>query len=598
VSGVDDVIVVGAGPVGATAALLLAAHGVDCTVLERRNHPRTHPAAHVLSTRSMEIWREIGLERDIRRLSAPTYDLRTIVYATTLTGPELGRVALMDLPEAQLDAIESISPTRACHLPQNVLEPLLWKRLSRCERVDFRAGATYVGYDEDSHGITVTVADGGTGATYRMRGRYLIGADGAGSAVRTAMGVAINGPLLQHMVSIHFAADLDAFVRHRRGPVVWTHTTKGIGTFIMHRPPDDLVFQIPYFPPVQSLADFPADVCRRHIIDAIGHPHASVDIKSIQSWAMTAQIAATYRVGRAFLAGDAAHRFPPTGGLGLNAGIADVHNLAWKLAWVLSTRADDVLLNSYELERRPVGVHATADSVANFDGLLDVLAALGLPRRVTRRLPTISAALPRWVPRRLARKGLGGLTSLGYQPLRVAASAGWLGRKIRERAAAVIAEQGPHYRSWGRDLGVCYRDGAIVADALAAPVTDAQFYVPRVRAGGRLPHAWTDGGNQRLSTLDLIDRDKLTLLASVSAWAAWSKAAADMPVSVQVISESQAGVWSTGVAGADPDALLVRPDGHIATMLYSGADPGTTTTLRHAIEAVTLGSLAPESQTA
>ena len=112
-----DVLVVGAGPVGSTAALLLASYGIECIVVEARLEPQRHPAAHVLSTRSMEIWREIGLERDIRGLSAPMHELRCIAYCTTFAGPELGRVPLADLPDAQMDAIESISPTRSAHLP-------------------------------------------------------------------------------------------------------------------------------------------------------------------------------------------------------------------------------------------------------------------------------------------------------------------------------------------------------------------------------------------------------------------------------------------------------------------------------------------------
>lgn len=138
-----DVLIVGAGPVGATAALLLASYGIDCTVVDPRSEPQRHPATHVLSTRSMEIWREIGLERDIRGLSAPMHELRCIAYCTTLAGPELGRVPLADLPDAQMDAIESISPTRSAHLPQNVLEPLLWQHLRTSDRIKYTpAGST------------------------------------------------------------------------------------------------------------------------------------------------------------------------------------------------------------------------------------------------------------------------------------------------------------------------------------------------------------------------------------------------------------------------------------------------------------------------
>ncbi len=431
-----DVLVVGAGPVGATAALLLAGYGLKCTVVEARREPQSHPAAHVLSTRSMEIWREIGLERDIRRLSAPIHELRCIAYCTTLAGPELGRVPLADLPDAQMDAIELVSPTRSAHLSQNVLEPLLWKHLRDSARIDLRTGCQYRFHTDDAHGASVIIADTTTGSHRTVTARYVIAADGSASTVRRALGVTMEGPVLQHMISVHFSADLEHFRRHRRGPVIWTHTAKGLGAVIVHRSPQDLVFQIPYFPPFESLDDFPAAVCRSRIVDAIGDAAVDVRIKSIQSWAMHAQVATCYRVGRVFLVGDAAHRFPPTGGLGLNTGAADVHNLAWKLDWVIAGRADEALLDTYEQERRPIGIAATADSVANFEGLLEVVAALGLPRRAVRLLPRVVTAVPQWLPRRPTRALIRGLTTLAYQRLRLAKSPGRTGQRIRRRAAS------------------------------------------------------------------------------------------------------------------------------------------------------------------
>ncbi|WP_186273321.1 FAD-dependent monooxygenase [Mycobacterium kubicae] len=567
-----DVIVVGAGPVGATAALLLASYGIDCTVVEARHEPQRHPAAHVLSTRSMEIWREIGLERDIRGLSAPMHELRCIVYCTSLAGPELGRVPLADLPVAQMDAIESISPTRSAHLPQNVLEPLLWQHLKNSDRIDMRTSWRYRSHTDGPDGVAVTVADPTSGTCRMILARYLIAADGAASTVRRALGIAMEGPLLQNVISVLFSADLEAFRRHRRGPVMWTHTAKGVGATIVHRPPEDLVFQIPYFPPFESVEDFPVAICRRHIVDAIGDPAVRVDIKSIQPWAMTAQVATHYRVGRVFLAGDAAHRFPPTGGLGLNTGVADVHNLAWKLAWVIAGRADEALLDTYERERRPVGAAATADSVTNFDGMFDVVAALGLPRPAVRMLPRAVAAIPDWAPRRPVRAVIHGATTLGYQRFRLAQSPGRIGQRIRRRAAAAIAKQGPHYRSWGRDLGVSYGRGAVIADRLPPPLSDPEFYIPSVRAGGRLPHVWLEDGDRRVSTLDLVHRDALTLLVSKASQFVWSSAAEGLSLSVVPVGHAGRAVFHTGVAGADPDALLVRPDGHITALLHSGRD--------------------------
>lgn len=579
-----DVAIVGGGPVGATAALLLAAHGVESVVLERRVSPQTHPAAHVLSTRSLEIWREVGIEREIRRISAPLEELRSIVYCTTLAGQELGRVALSDLPPARLDSIESVSPTRLAHLPQSVLEPLLWTQLDECDRIDFRRGCTYVGHTVDPGGVRLAVDDGNTVGPQTISARFVIGADGASSAVRHALGLTMDGPVLQHVVSVHFSANLERYLRNRRGPVIWTHTARGLGTFIVHRPPTDLVFQIPYFPPFQRLSDFSASVCRDHIVDAIGDPGVDVQINSVQSWAMTAQVASGYRGKAVFLAGDSAHRFPPMGGLGLNTGVADVHNLAWKIAWVLRGRAGEALLDTYEQERRPIGLAATADSVANFDGMLDVLDALGLPRRAVRALPAIVAAVPTWIPRKWGRTVLRSVTALGYTPLRVAASSNALGRRKRRRAADAIAHQGPHYRSWARDLGVIYAgtDGGAAGFRIAAD--DREFYTPRIAAGGRLPHAWLNAGRTRISTLDLPAEDELTLLTGPSAAPRWSDAAARLPVRVEVMAREWAALCGAAASQAEPDGLLVRPDGHIAAVLTPHCEAAAT--LQQALDAL------------
>ncbi len=212
------VLIVGAGPAGATAALLLAEHGIDTLVVERRMAPSTHPAAHVLSTRTLEVFRELGLEHDVRRLSSRIYELRDSIYATSLTGPELGRITIYDPESTEAQLLQTLSPTRAANLSQHVLGQLLWDRLEACKRVEFHRGSVYQSHRETSDGVEVRATGPDGDGEWVATGRYLIGADGAGSHVRRTCGLQMRGPVLQHVISVHFSADLRPYLWSRRGP--------------------------------------------------------------------------------------------------------------------------------------------------------------------------------------------------------------------------------------------------------------------------------------------------------------------------------------------------------------------------------------------
>ena len=562
------VLIVGAGPAGATAALLLAKHGIDTLVVERRVAPSTHPAAHVLSTRTVEIFRELGLEHDVRRLSSRIYELRNVVYATSLTGPELGRITIHDPESTEAQLLQSVSPTRAVNLSQNVLEPLLWDQLEACKRVEFQRGRVYQNHRETSDGVEVRATGPDGDGEWVATGRYLIGADGAGSHVRRTCGLQMRGPVLQHVISVHFSADLRPYLWSRRAPVMLTCTPRGQGIIIVHSSPDDFVFQFPYFPPVQRLEDFTADDCRRRIRDAVGHRDLAVDIHSVQSWAMTAQVANRYRKGRIFLVGDAAHRFPPTGGLGLNTGVHDAHNLAWKLAWEISGRAPANLLDTYEAERRQIGIANTEHSVKNFDGVMDVFAALGLPRSGVRALQALAGSrLIAALPRPASRWMLTALTAVGMQRIGRVTSRGRVGARIRDRVHEVIARQGGHYRTWGLDLGVHYGRGFLDEGDISDDVVNIEFYTPIVRVGGRLPHAWVQYNGARVSTLDLPARDTLTVLATSQHKSSWRDAQTAVGHPLTVIGVDLAACRGPLRSLAAGQALLLRPDAHIAAVL-------------------------------
>ncbi len=562
------VLIVGAGPAGATAALLLAQHGIETLVIERRVAPSSHPAAHVLSTRTLEIFRELSLEHDVRRLSSRLYELRNIIYATSMTGLELGRITIFDPESTEAQVLQTLSPTRAANLSQHVLLSLLWDQLDACKRVEFRRGSKYQDHRETSDGIEVRAAGPDGHGEWVATGRYLIGADGAGSHVRRTCGIQMRGPVLQHVISVHFSADLRPYLWSRRAPVILTCTPRALGIIIVHSSPDDFVFQFAYFPPVQRLEDFTAEDCRRRIRDAVGAEDLAVDIHSVQSWAMTAQVADQYRKGRTFLIGDAAHRFPPTGGLGLNTGVHDAHNLAWKLAWEISGRAPADLLDTYEAERRPIGIANTEHSVKNFDGLMDVFAALGLPRSGVRAMAALAGSrLMAVLPRPAARRMLAGILAAAMPRIGRVTSRGRTGARIRSVVQKMIARQGGHFRSWGLDLGVHYDRGFLNEGGISDDVGDIEMYTPIVRVGGRLPHAWVQHNRARVSTLDLPARDTLTVLTALQHESSWRVAQSAVGHPLTVIGVDLAACGDPLRSLAAGQALLLRPDAHIAAVL-------------------------------
>jgi 2,4-dichlorophenol 6-monooxygenase len=426
----------------------------------------------------------------------------------------------------------------------------------------------YQSHRETGDGVEVRVTGPDGADEWAATGRYLIAADGAGSPIRRTCGLQMRGPVLQQVISVHFTADLRAYLWSRRAPVILTCNPRAPGILIVHSSPGDFVFQSPYFPPVQRLQDFTADDCRRRIRDAVGQRDLAVDIHSVQSWAMTAQVVDRYRVGRIFLIGDAAHRFPPTGGLGLNTGVHDAHNLAWKLAWDISKRAPADLLDTYEAERRPVGITNTEHSVKNFDGLMDVYAALGLPRFGVRALQALAGSQPMAaMPRPASRLTVTTLMTVAMRRIGRVTSRGRIGARLRDRVQEVIAHQGGHFRTWGLDLGVHYGRGFLDEGDISDDVVNVEFYTPVVRVGGRLPHAWVQYNGARVSTLDLPARETLTVLAASQHKSSWRDAQTAVGRPLTVIGVDLAACSGALRPLAAGQALLLRPDAHIAAVL-------------------------------
>jgi len=524
------ILIVGAGPTGMMAALLLRRMGMDAIVVERRPGPQRAPAAHVVNARTFEICRQAGVDMAaIAAASKPPVDAGATLWVTRLGGEVLGRLPF----ERQEDDVLALTPTPLRNLAQHRFEAIVLDALLESGAGAPRYGHRWLSAADDGDGVTSLVQrpDGGT---TEVRSRYLVAADGAGSPVRKSLGIQPVGPeRLQSFVMIHFAADLRRLVRDDPGVLYWICDPDCGGTFVAHDIDREWVFMHAFDLEQEGPETYTAERCEGLVRRAIAAEGVELKVQTISTWVMSCQIAERYRAGRIFLAGDAAHRFPPTGGLGLNTGVQDAHNLAWKLAMVLRGAAAPALLDSYESERRPVAEYNAEQSLQNAMRMMEVQQALGFdPDRET------------------ARRNFAAVLA---DPER------------RRALSAAIDNQAEHFDMLGLQLGFSYEDGALVPDGSARPEVEnpVRQFVPTSRPGARLPHGWVGAR----SSLDWIALDRLTLLVG-SEGDAWLEAARALPEIAAVRADAD---WWTRTAAMPPaGALLVRPDQHIAFRSMDG----------------------------
>ena len=321
-----DVLIVGGGPVGLTASILLSRHGVRSLLVER--HPGTAivPKSRGINARTMEMYRQCGLEAAIRDAGLATERTGLIVWAETLAGKEIER----RVPGRATPANMAVTPTRNCLCAQDDLEPVLrrFAEDSKLSELCFSTELTALTYDD--RGVSAVLLDRASGTERAIRARYLIAADGAQSRVRRQLGARMAGEeRIYDSVNILFHADLAQWVEHRPAALYFIEQPELRGTFLTINGTDRWGFLI------HSLEqygfkpeDFTPEVCTRLVRQAAGVPDLQVSILGVSPWVASAIVADRYRDGPVFLAGDAAHEMPPTGGFGLNTGVQDVHNLA------------------------------------------------------------------------------------------------------------------------------------------------------------------------------------------------------------------------------------------------------------------------------
>ena len=358
-----DVIVIGAGPSGLTTATALARSGVRVLVVEKHRGLSIFPKATGIRPRSMEILRGWGLEAEVRRRSQPNQ--LGMAISPTLAGPR--QVVDLGLPADEVVSAET--PARLAICGQDQLEQVLHDHL-RAWGGTIRFGTEMVGFSQTDTAVCVRLRPRDGQTSYQITAQYLVGADGGRSQVRAGVGIDFEllGSEGNHL-AVLFDADLSA-VLPDPPYVLNAVVAPGVeGLFATTGQPSRWIYDMEWHPEAsEQLEDWTSERITARLRAASGLPDLNPKLIGVFPWDFGAGVASGYRRGRVFLVGDAAHRTTPRGATGMNTGIADGHNLGWKLAYVIKGQAKDALLDSYEAEREPVG---RANATASLQTMID-----------------------------------------------------------------------------------------------------------------------------------------------------------------------------------------------------------------------------------
>jgi putative polyketide hydroxylase len=504
------VLIVGGSLVGMTTGLLLAQHGVRPLVVEHHRGTAIHPRAASVTQRTMEIFRGAGLEEAVRTKSAAQFvqDAGVVAVETLAGGATAHYIANFN------DGIRDVSPTVRVFLSQNVLEPTL-KECAEQHGASIRFATECESFEQDSDGVTARIRHRDTGETHTVRAQYLIAADGAHSRIRSALGVRMCGHgTFSKSVTIYFRANLRSFLEGKLWAVVYANHPQLRGFFRFEKPFDSAFLVVNTLgeaahPNVDVSSGLTPDGALELVRTAIGSKELPIAVENVMHWQATADTAERFRSGRIFIAGDAAHVMPPTGGWGGNTGIQDAHNLAWKLALVLKGLAGPELLGTYEDERRPI----------------DEL--------------TVEQAYTRYV--------------------------------LRTDPSIPKVDMQPIIGDLNVELGYVYHSRAIIPES-ACDSLHLDPRETRALPGTRAPHYWLQRNGQQVSTLDLFGRN-FTLLAGTcgKAWQEHARQVAkqlEIPLDAHVVGQGDVrdptGQFETAYAIEPSGCVLIRPDGFVA----------------------------------
>lgn len=559
------VFVVGAGPAGLTTAALLAKYGVEVLAITRYPGTAHSPRAHITNQRTVEVFRDLGIEDRVRALATSHELMSNNVWATSFAGTEFARLQTWGTGVQRKSDYEAASPSQMCNAPQHLLEPVILtaareygaKMLFNTELVSIR---------QTDEAVYSRVIDRLTGEEFEIVSDYAVGADGAQSLVVKELGFELDGEMgLGCAVNCWLEADLTKYTAHRPGVLYWmcqpgSDYWVGSGTWICVRPWNEWVLLFMYNP-----KDGEPDLSEEAVIAraraTIGDPDVPIRVKAVSKWTINRMHARNMVKGRVAIAGDAAHRHPPANGLGSNTSVQDGFNLAWKLAMIVKGQASPALLQTYSDERQPVAEGVVNRAIKSVGGMLPIAKALGFSE--------------------------GQSAADGWKSLEELHSDGETGRARRKALAEAIDLQNYQFNCHGVELGQRYTSPAIVRDGATfpAPTRDPElYYHATTTPGATIPHAWIQRENALVSTLDLVGHGAFTVLtgAGGQGWIDAAKQVGDeFGVDVNAVSIAHGtgtfdayGDWARQREIEDHGCLLVRPDRFVAWRAEAlAADP-------------------------